>query len=252
MISRACSSVLVACALGAGGCDASFAPIGLQKECPVNPIRGPVEAAKDQPPELMISDFDSGTIGNPALPLLNQVVGRDGSWVAGAAATTIDYTADGSSECSARGTHAGHFTISGPWASWGVNWTALFHPPITTASGASEAVPYDGRNYSGISLWAAFGSKNPADFDVRIGISTMDTAWNGGICVSPNCSDHYLTAIKPAKLSWQKFSVQFSEMKQMGYGAPQVPTMRKDQMVGFIIWPTQQFDIWIDDVRFEP
>jgi hypothetical protein len=28
--------------------------------------------------------------------------------------------------------------------------------------------------------------------------------------------------------------------------------MRQDQLVGFIIWPLQPFDIWIDDVRFEP
>jgi hypothetical protein len=32
---------------------------------------------------------------------------------------------------------------------------------------------------------------------------------------------------------------------------PQI-AMRRDQLVGLIMWPNHQFDIWIDDVRFEP
>jgi hypothetical protein len=84
----------------------------------------------------------------------------------------------------------------------------------------------------------------------------MDTSYNGGICVPtntpPTCTDHYMVK-KPVPLthSWQRYVVRFDDMAQAGWGVPQI-AMRRDQLVGFIIWPKQQFDIWIDDVRFEP
>jgi hypothetical protein len=28
--------------------------------------------------------------------------------------------------------------------------------------------------------------------------------------------------------------------------------LRRDQLVGVIFWPDRDFDVWIDDVRFEP
>jgi len=63
--------------------------------------------------------------------------------------------------------------------------------------------------------------------------------------------DFYAAKV-PLSHDWQRFVVPFDNMRQSGTGKPQVPIMRRDQLVGFIIWPQQQFDIWIDDVRFEP
>ena len=40
-------------------------------------------------------------------------------------------------------------------------------------------------------------------------------------------------------------------MSQSGQGFPQVP-LRLDQLVSIMIWPEKTYDIWIDDVRFEP
>jgi hypothetical protein len=153
--------------------------------------------------------------------------------------------------CAARGTWAGHFVGSG-FTGWGANWSAIFHPTtFYPATATYKAVAYDGSVYGGISFWAACGESIPSDFLLSVGMSTMDTAWNGSIC-SPatKCADHYLVKITLTH-SWQRFDLRFGDMKQGGWGIPQV-SMRRDQMVGFVLWPTQDFDIWIDDVRFEP
>jgi hypothetical protein len=251
MALRAFSSLLLACALGAGvGCDATVDPLVIGSLCPTHPIRVPSQYADTQPGDRMISDFEAGmTSSSPPTALLNPVAGRDGSWVVGAADKSITYGSERSSDCAARGNYAGHFRADN-LTSWGINWTAVFHPAIVISATTSEAVPYDGRAYGGVSLWAAF-SPNTGDPEVRIGISTMDTAYNGPICVEPNCADHYLTTIAPTT-EWKLIHKRFADMKQIGYGDPQVPIMRKDQMVGFVIWPTQAFDLWIDDIRFEP
>jgi hypothetical protein len=76
----------------------------------------------------------------------------------------------------------------------------------------------------------------------------MDTAWNSSGCTT--CNDFYQAKVSLSR-EWRRFVVRFDDMAQSGYGIPQV-AMRRDQLVGFIIWPDQQFDIWIDDLRFEP
>ena len=45
--------------------------------------------------------------------------------------------------------------------------------------------------------------------------------------------------------------IKFNELAQYGFGVPQVP-LNKSKLVSIMIWPQAQFDIWIDDVRFEP
>jgi hypothetical protein len=142
----------------------------------------------------------------------------------------------------ARGKWSGHFASSVGFTSWGANWTALFNAPD------SNAVPYDARAFGGISFWAAFGNLAPGEFPVPVGVTTMDNAYDGGICTV--CMDFYRTTVTMTR-DWRRYSVRFANMAQAGTGNPIVP-MRKDQMVGFILWPgPQAFDIWIDDVRFE-
>ena len=224
---------MLALLVGAG-CDASVDPIQVAAGCPERPLRGP-SAYANQPSNQLIDDFESNT------EALANVDGRNGLWVLGADGSSGKLVAETSGQCAARDRYAGHFAARG-FTRWGANWTAVFEPPS-----GGVAVPYDASKYGGISFWAAFGADNGPDFDVSLGITTMDNAWNGHLCQA--CMDYYRTRVALTH-DWKRFDVRFASMAQDGHGSPLVP-MRKDQMVGFIIWPTQQFDIWIDDVRFE-
>jgi hypothetical protein len=224
-----------------GGCGQSLQPIEVQPRCPNQPLRGPMQFA-NEPGDQLITDFESesGTLD------LAKVGGRNGQWVLGWEYTSgvpIPVNAP-SSRCPARGKWAGHYEAGG-WTSWGTNWTAIFRDQPD-----SVPLPYDGQayGYGAISFWAAFGGDTASLFDVAVGITTMDTAWNSSGCTT--CNDFYRAKVSLSR-EWQRFVVRFDDMAQSGSGVPQV-AMRRDQLVGFIIWPDQYFDIWIDDVRFEP
>jgi hypothetical protein len=237
-LARALGPYLVLSALLGGACDSSVSPITVVPSCPDMPIRGP-EQYKDEASDLLISDFETSD------NFLAKVANRDGYWIAGYDLTNKAPVTEITRNCAARGQFAGHFSGDG-YTSWWANWTAIFRDYI----GNKNVLPCDGEGYSAVSFWAAFGSNNGPDFQVPVGIVTMDTAYNGGICVTAYCSDHYMTKVALTH-DWQRYVVHFDEMKQLGIGMPQL-AMRKDQLVGFIIWPRQKFDIWIDDVRFEP
>lgn len=244
MVRRTCSSLLLAALIGVGGaCDGSLDPIryiGHSDDplCPHPPASNPWESA-DEPADRMIADFELGTQD------LARVAGRDGYWVLGTDLTSKNIIAAPSGKCKLRGAWAGQFTGYG-FTNWWANWTAVFRVPTSVG----RAVAYDGSAYGGFSFWAAFGPNNPLAFEVPVGVSTMDTAWNGTVCSGNGCADHYLTTV-PLTNTWQRFEVRFDAMKQGGVGYPQV-SMRRDQLVGFVIWPRQAFEIWIDDLRFEP
>jgi hypothetical protein len=226
-------TLLASALLMGGGCGVTVDPITVAEACPDQPIRGPLEYA-DEPIVQLISDFESGTTN------LTPVGGRDGAWVLGTDLSSVSLIYEPSGRCVGRGRWSGHFLARG-FTSWGANWTAVFRS-------SSTATAYDGSRYSGISFWAAIGGGSIAPQDVPVGIVTMDTAWNSSIC--DPCTDHYMAKVTLTS-RWERKVVPFSEMAQSGRGSPLLP-MRKDQMVGFIIWPTQSFDLWIDDVRFEP
>jgi hypothetical protein len=230
--------VLASVAALAAGCESSMDPIQVVPKCPDQPVRGPSEYSS-APPGQLIDDFESGSVYLP------QVQGRTGYWSMIPDGTSVLLSADVSADCAARGRFAGHFSAydSIYWAS---TWTAIF---VATPSNLTAA-PYDARAYSGISFWAGFGAYNGPEFDVPVGITTMDNAWNSTAICGKKCMDYYQIKV-PLTRHWQRFVVRFADMAQEGWGDPIVP-MRKDQMVGFIIWPRQQFDIWIDDLRFEP
>jgi hypothetical protein len=142
-------------------------------------------------------------------------------------------------ECAARGQWAGQLAASTP-TSWGNNWTAFFRAP-----GTSSPVPYDGSAYGGVSFWAAFGADNGPPFGVPIGIVTMDTARPS--CTT-HCDDHYMASVTLTH-EWQRYELRFDDLAQQN--DPPAP-MRRDQLVGLIIWTQQQCDVWIDDARLEP
>jgi hypothetical protein len=229
---RASSRIPLLAALLGGGCDPSAEPIVVASECPQKPFRGP-EAYASEPVDRMLSDFEGGTTE------LLDVADRNGSWIHGRDLTSVSVTIGPSTECAARGQWAGNLAASTP-TGWGNNWTAYFRAP-----GTSAPVPYDGRAYGGVSFWAAFGAENGPSFGVPFGIVTMDTV--RPMC-GAHCDDHYMASLTLTR-EWQRYDLRFDDLVQAI--APQTP-MRRDQLVGFIIWTQQQCDVWIDDVRLEP
>ena len=226
------SSRAVAAALLCAACGSAVDPISVERDCPTQPYRGPALYA-GEPSDRLLSDFENGTAE------LVEVSNRNGSWIQGRDLTSMSVTIGPSNECAARGVWAGHLAASLP-TGWGNNWTAYFRAPTK-----SSPLPYDGRQYGGVSFWAAFGGKNGPSFAVPFGVVTMDT-------VEPECEDHcYDHYRSPIVLThdWRRYELRFDQLKQTE--VPQMP-MRRDQLVGFIIWTQQQCDIWIDDVRLEP
>jgi hypothetical protein len=232
------SFALAAAVAVAGGCDRTVSLIEVAPGCPERPMRGPEQWAA-APETQLIDDFESGG------PSIARQEGRDGEWVL---STTKDHdagtsTAGTSSLCVARGLFAGHFVATNS-TDWGAMWTADFRATLT-----GIAQPYDGSKYGKLSFWAAFDAANGAPFSIRVGLLTMATAWNGGIC-GTYCMDFHGIDVTPGT-TWQRFEIRFDYLKQQGWGDVQVP-LRRDQLVGFVIWPNRQSDLWIDDVRFEP
>ena len=217
------------------GCSASVAPIEVAAGCPDRPVRAPAQYA-DEPQLRLIDDFEHE--GN----FIPKVDGRTGFWVVGTDDTDGTVEAEGAEDCAARGQRSGHFVGSG-FTSWGVNWTALLRD-----SRAGSALPYDATRYGGVSFWAAVGASVAAPYSLPVGVTTMDVAWNGGIC--DRCMDYYRTEILLER-TWRRFELRFAELKQSGTGIPQVE-LRSDELVGVIFWTGRDFDLWVDDVRFEP
>jgi hypothetical protein len=226
------------------GCDATIEPIAVAPGCPTRPLREPPKF-DDEPGDRLVSNFENGS---KELALVN---GRDGSWILGADLTGGSWTAEASDKCVANGEYSGHFSGSG-YSNWGINWTAVFRKAVydPTVAYSYAAVPYDGRAYQGISFFAALGGESGPDHPIPMGITTMDNAYNGKICKGA-CMDYYRKDVTLTR-AWKRYDLRFADLAQGNFGVPHVPTMRRDQLVGFIIYPEQQFDIWIDDVRLEP
>lgn len=231
------AAATLATAVTTGGCgSAAFEPITVGLGCPEQPLRGP-DGFAGEPAAMLIDDFEDGDA------MLAPISGRDGAWVLGTDGSQGMLVARGSGDCAARGRAAGHFAGTG-FTTWGSNWTAVFR-----SANGGPAVPHDARNYGAISFWAARGPGAVAPFDLPVGVTTVDNAWNGGVCTSM-CMDYYGTrvALTPR---WQRYVIRLDDLAQNGWGIPQV-AMRKNMLVGFIMWPNHAFDVWIDDVRFEP
>jgi len=226
---------LLAAVLALSGCDAELEPIRVASGCPEAPLRGPLEFA-DEPAARLIDDFEDND------DHLAVVDGRNGSWIIGKDGSS-EPVADNSTRCAARGERAGHFMGAG-FLNWGANWTAVFKK--ADASGIAQ--PYDATSYHAIYFWAATGPEAMPPYALPVGVTTLDVAWNGGICAV--CMDYYRTEVE-LSTAWQRFVVPFSSLAQIGEGDP-LTALKPDELVGFIMWPVRDFDVWIDDVRFEP
>lgn len=236
------SSLVVSVSLLAG-CDASVAPIDVMDGCPEMPLRGPEEFSS-APPEAMIDDFESGDLK------LTPIAGRLGSWVGVSSTPAATVFGEASSKCVARGTRSGHLTSTTPTPNYPVNWNAVLVDPFMDAHG------WDARGYSGFSFWIARGVNAKEPMETPIGVTTVDTVMGGMVCSAPGgvCGDYYAipaTMRIPLTSRWTRWVIRFDELAQYGFGVPQVP-LNKSELVSIMIWPQAQFDIWIDDVRFEP
>jgi hypothetical protein len=229
------SSVLPLAVLATSACAVAVDPIEVPQGCPDMPLRGP-RAVDDVPLDFLIDDFEDGD------SMIAAVSGRNGVWTSMSNGSSTMLFALPSSSCAGRGSWAGHFVAAG-FADWGASVTAYL-----VAQTGLFAIPYDGSHYGGFSFWAATGSTRDAT-PIELGFSTMDTVSNGGVCTS--CYDYYRVAIQLTH-SWKRFAVRFADLEQAGTGKPQVPEMNTEKLVGFVIWPQKQLDMWIDDLRFEP
>ena len=226
------------------GCAASVAPIDVMADCPEMPLRGP-EAYASAPEDAMISDFETG--GDLRL---NAIAGRMGNWVGVSSTPAATFFGEASNRCVARGTRSGHLTSTAPMPNYPVNWNAVLVDPFSAANG------WDASAYTGFSFWIAAGANQETPKETPIGVTTVDTVMGGGVCSVPGgvCGDYYAipaTMRIPLTHSWTRVVIKFSELAQYGFGVPQVP-LNKSKLVSIMIWPQAQFDIWIDDVRFEP
>ena len=225
-----------------GACAPSvLEPIEVMSGCPDMPLRGPEEHAF-APPETVIDDFEDGDLK------LTAIAGRTGSWVGfGTLGATV--FGESSSKCAARGRRSGHLTSTPGTTTYAANWNAVMVDPF------SEAHAWDASAYSGFSFWMATGTSTP--FQTPIGVSTVDTLPAGGVCnnAAGGCNDYYAIR-KPERTitltnTWTRYVFNFADLKQFGFGIPAVP-LNKSKLVSLLIWPENPFDIWIDDVRFEP
>jgi hypothetical protein len=196
------------------------------------PIRGPEQWAEALP-DAVIDDFEDGDLKVLA------VAGRSGSWYSFPVASPTA-AGDASTKCVARGTRSGHFVVT--TGDSPTNWNATMVDPFTAV------IPYDASVWSGFSFWIATGDPAGEGTVMTVGINTPAVV-AGGSCTT--CGDYHSTPVTLTR-HWTRWSIRFDDMKQRGFGVPQVPRLPKNQLVNFIFWPPNPFDIWIDDFRFEP
>jgi hypothetical protein len=219
------------------GCAASVEPIDVMPTCPEMPLRGPQEFSS-APADAVIDDFENGDLR------LNVAAGRSGSWV-GVATMGAQVFGEASKKCVGRGMFSGHLTSTAPAANYPVNWNAVMVEPFSDAHG------WDASAYQGFSFWIAAGVTAQPPIETPIGVTTVDTVMGGGVCSV--CGDYYAipaTNRIPLTHTWTRWVIKFSDLAQYGFGVPQVP-LNKSKLVSIMIWPQAQFDIWIDDIRFE-
>jgi hypothetical protein len=231
---------VTAIALSIAACGVAVDPIVVPKGCPEQPVRGP-ELYADVSADQVIDDFEDMD------HYINAVAARSGTWNSMSNGTSSILSFNPSSDCAARGRWAGNFMGQG-FSPHGASVTAYFiaQGPFPVAYNATIY------NYTGISFWAAIGTptSDGRPFPVELGLSTLDTVTGGGFCTA--CFDYYRTTAQ-LTTTWQRFVYPFTALAQSGEGKPQGPVpLRSEALVGFLIWPTEtQFDIWIDDLRFE-
>lgn len=235
MLSRRRSFMAWICTLFSAGCSVSVEPIVVADGCPQQPARGTsrLEATSAN----LLDDFEHE---GASLPRRG---GRDGMWVSASDGSSDEVEWSVSEHCAARGQRAGHFVGRG-LSGWGATWTAL----LRTSTGSTTT--YDASAYGGISFWAAQGTQMAAPLSVPVGVTNPAPEGGSSRVGCASCLDYYATDIS-LDHHWRRFELRFSDLVQLDNGNP-TAALRIDEIVGLTFWPEGDFDIWVDDVRFEP
>ncbi len=128
--------------------------------------------------------------------------------------------------------------------------------------GTTDA-PLDSSMYSGISFWARLGSATSDDI-LNVEFSTTDTVPSGGLCDNPNATTGVNTPADPdddcygnymfsdtLTTTWKEIQVPFADLsKSPGYGPDAIDTKKLVQIIFSWKLPTNDFDVWIDDIKF--
>jgi hypothetical protein len=215
-------------------CGGTVEPIKVAAGCPDMPLRGPEQFANAEP-EAVIDDFEDGDLRTIA------IAGRSGSWYS-FPVTSAAASGEASSRCAARGLRAGHFVVAA--SDNPTNWNVTMVDPFTSV------IPYDTTSWGwgGFSFWVATGDPAGEGTAMTVGANTPEVIAGGG-CTT--CGDYHSTSVTLTR-HWTRWSIRFDDLRQRGFGMPPVPRVARDQLVNFIFWPPNPFDIWIDDLRFEP
>lgn len=216
--------------LAVAGCGASAVEtIVVPPQCPLPALQMPPEV-----PFLMINDLESGSF------MGSKSAGMDAVWEFWRDETNPSpQQVRVANECAALGSHALHAFSQGPHQGWGASANLFFVGP-------PRPKPYDGQAWNAISFYMALGPTADSPRSIRVSVSTMETAWQGR-CTS--CVDNFGLAFELTS-RWQRFVLPFSQLRQMGWGIPQT-SLKLDQLVQFHIALDQQYDVWVDHVRFE-
>lgn len=164
-------------------------------------------------------------------------------WVSASDGSADELAWSVSDRCAAQGQRAGHFVGSG-LSGWGATWTALLR------GSAGNMSTYDASAYGGISFWAALGPQVSAPFSVPVGVTNPAPEGSSSRVACASCLDYYASEIS-LDHHWQRFELRFSDLVQLNNGNP-TTALRLDQIIGLTFWPEGDFDLWVDDIRFEP
>jgi hypothetical protein len=110
---------------------------------------------------------------------------------------------------------------------------------------------YDASKYKGVTFWAKLVTGTLTS--IRVVLTDADTlpVSFGGRCTGTACNDHFGVKI-PLTRDWEQHTLLFSDMKQGGWGMPQLPALVPSELqaLQFSVDPNETFDLWIDDVAF--
>jgi hypothetical protein len=103
---------------------------------------------------------------------------------------------------------------------------------------------FDACRYKGIAFYGR--AEGGTDGHLRLKVSSHGTEEGHGCAV---CRDRYRVALLLTN-TWAQFFVDFSELKQEGWGDPVEFDRSRLYGLEFATRQTAQFDMWIDDIRF--
>lgn len=135
---------------------------------------------------------------------------------------------------------------------FGAGFGFTFHYGVGDA-GASMELPYDASRYKGLTFWGRIG--DPSISGVRLSIGDKWSRPAGGVCTietGPNTCYDTFGASFTLTTTWQRFTFDFGQLGQQGFGLPR-PTLDTANLMTFEIDippASPVFDIWIDDVAF--